>query len=317
MVAQAVGHELDHAGALAAARTLGGDAHRLQYRQQVIAIHLQAVSAAGNAFLGQGLGSGLGLARHRNGPAVVDHAQHQRQLERATGIERGIEIGLGRATIAAGADRDARFATQFEGQRSAGRVQALGGNWHRPGEIVARHLEIIAAFVAAPVQQHLARPHPAHELRAIFAVAGRKHVLGAHARTDADVGGLVTQAGSVGTELAGALQGNRLGVEGAHEQHLPEQLHQSGDVTTGLGQVFAHQATIGPQVLQVFDLETGGDTHLGSVLSVAPDDRSSALKLLQAAPCSATCSGARQGRRGKGIAPTQGASRPWGAPTDL
>src|SRR3546814_20295229 len=61
------------------------------------------------------------------------------------------------------------------------------------------------------------RLHAAHELGAVLAVAGREHVLGAHGGADADVGGLVAEAGGVGAELAGALQGDGLGVEGRSE----------------------------------------------------------------------------------------------------
>src|SRR3546814_10765393 len=68
-----------------------------------------------------------------------------------------------------------------------------------------------------------ARQHAAHELRAVLAVAGCEHVLGPHRGADAEVGGLVSQAGGVGAELAGALQGDRLGVEGAHVQHRSEE----------------------------------------------------------------------------------------------
>ncbi len=80
------------------------------------------------------------------------------------------------------------------------------------------------------------------------------------------MGGLVAQAGRIGAQLAGALQGDGHGVEGAHEQHLLEQLAQAGDIAPGLGQVVAHQGAVGAQVLEVFDLEACGDAHLDGVL---------------------------------------------------
>ena len=51
--------------------------------------------ASADTFLGESFGAGLRFARYRNRPAVIDHAQNQRQLIGAAGIDRGIEIGLG------------------------------------------------------------------------------------------------------------------------------------------------------------------------------------------------------------------------------
>ena len=59
---------------------------------------------------------------------------------------------------------------------------------------MARHGEIVAAFITAPVQQHLARLHATHELRAVFAIAGGEGVFRAHARANAHMGGFVAQA---------------------------------------------------------------------------------------------------------------------------
>ena len=126
--------------------------------------------------------------------------------------------------------------------------------------------EIVAALVAAPVHQHLARQHAAHELRAVFAVARREHVLGQHRGADADVRGLVAEAGGVGAELAGALQRDRLGVEHAHEQHLLEQRQQRLRVAER-GRQLGDGLAVDAEVLQVFDFERRGDRHRGGVLA--------------------------------------------------
>src|SRR3546814_499801 len=104
------------------------------------------------------------------------------------------------------------------------------------------------------------RLHAAHERGAVLAVAGREHVLGAHGGADADVGGLVAEAGGVGAELAGALQGDGLGVDGAHVQHLLEQRHERLGVLHRWRQ-FARQFAVGAEVLEVFDFEFRGDGH--------------------------------------------------------
>src|SRR3546814_7645570 len=72
--------------------------------------------------------------------------------------------------------------------------------------------------------------------------------------------GLVAEAGGVGAELAGALQGDGLGVEGAHVQHLLEQRHERLGVLHRWRQ-FARQFAVGAEVLEVFDFEFRGDGH--------------------------------------------------------
>ena len=105
VVVQAVGEELDHAAAFAVASALGGAAHAFEHGEQVVAVDLQAVQAAGQALLRQRLGAGLRRARHRDRPAVVDHAQHQRRGVGAGGIQRGVEVGLRRTAVAAAGHR--------------------------------------------------------------------------------------------------------------------------------------------------------------------------------------------------------------------
>src|SRR5690606_18781381 len=57
VVGQAVGEELDHRAALAGARAVHGLAHRVEHGDQVVAVDLQHVQAAGDALLRQGLGA--------------------------------------------------------------------------------------------------------------------------------------------------------------------------------------------------------------------------------------------------------------------
>jgi hypothetical protein len=75
----------------------------------------------------------------------------------------------------------------------------------------------------------------------------------------------VAEAGGVGAELAGALQRDRLGVEHAHEQHLPEQRQQRLRVAER-GWQLGDGLAVGAEVLEVFDLELGGDGHRGGFL---------------------------------------------------
>jgi hypothetical protein len=72
----------------------------------------------------------------------------------------------------------------------------------------------------------------------------------------------VAEAAGVGAELAGALQRDRLRVEGAHVQHLLEQRHEGGRIAEGLRQ-FGDGLAVRAEVLQVFDLELCGEGHAG------------------------------------------------------
>ena len=141
-------------------------------------------------------------------------------------------------------------------------MQALGGDRHAEREVLGRVAAVIvAAFVAAPVHQHVVRAHAAHEHRAILAVRRREHVVLLHRRADTHVCGFVAQAGGIGAELAGALQCDGFAVERTYEQHLLEQRYQDLGVAQRRGQVIADEFAVRIQVRQVFDLEVSGNRH--------------------------------------------------------
>src|SRR5699024_8812440 len=263
VVAEAVGDRFDDAGAFAVARALHGITDGLAHGDDVVAVHLHGRQARGDALLRQGFGAGLDVARHRDRPLVVDDHGDHRQLARAGDVDGTHEVALAGAAVADGAYGHALFVADLEGQRRAGRMQALRADRHRPREIVARRflLVVVAAFVAAPVGVDVARFHAAVQLRAVLAVADRQHVLRTHGAADADVGGFVAQAAGVGAELAGALQGDRLGFEHARGDHQLVQLDHVVQVLGEVGQVLADQLAFGVEVLQVWDFELGGDGH--------------------------------------------------------
>lgn len=72
---------------------------------------------------------------------------------------------------------------------------------------------------------------------------------------------LVADAGRVGAQLAGTLQGHRLGVEGAHEQHAREQGEQLLRVGGVGGEVVADPLAVRVHVVQIVDLELRGYAH--------------------------------------------------------
>ena len=63
------------------------------------------------------------------------------------------------------------------------------------------------------------------------------------------------EARGVGTELAGALQRDGLGVERTHALHELVQLDHGRRIAREGGKIVAQQATVGCQVLQVVDPE--------------------------------------------------------------
>src|SRR6185437_12134838 len=251
------------AAARAAAGALQRIFHRLAHGNDVVAVHLDREQAGGDALLRQGGCAGLDLARHRDRPLVVDDYRDQRQVLRAGDVDGAVEIALGRAAVTDRAYRHALFAADLERQRGAGRVQALRGDRHRPGEVMPRRflLVIVAALVAAPVHVDLARLHAAVQLGAVFAIARRVDVFGFHRAADADVCGFVAETAGVGAQLAGALQRDRLGVEHARGQHQLVQLDHVVEILGEGGQVLADFVAFGIKVLQVFDFELGGDGH--------------------------------------------------------
>ncbi|MCY1453668.1 hypothetical protein D9M71_706780 [compost metagenome] len=77
----------------------------------------------------------------------------------------------------------------------------------------------------------------------------------------------MAQAGGEGAELAGALQCHGLGVEHPGGQHLPEHRQQRTGIAQRLGEVIAYQFAVGIQVLQIFNLELGGNRHCINTLN--------------------------------------------------
>jgi hypothetical protein len=136
-------------------------------------------------------------------------------------IQRLVKITLRGAAVAYYADGATWLLAELEGQRRAGGMQALRGDRYAPREVVLRPGKIVAALVAAPVEQHFLHAHATPELRAVFPVHWREAILRPHRCAYADMGGLVAEAGGVSAELARALQVDGLGVEGPRQCHQP------------------------------------------------------------------------------------------------
>ena len=159
------------------------------------------------------------LARHRDGPMIVDDDEHHRQPPDAGEIHRFVKVALRGGAVPHHGDGDAALLAQFERRRDAHRMRGLARDRHGRREILPWDLVVAAALVAAPELQELRQRHAAPDLRRLFAIGDRHHVGWNHRSRIADADGLLPGAGGIGAELAGALQRDRLGIEDAGQRH--------------------------------------------------------------------------------------------------
>jgi hypothetical protein len=97
---------------------------------------------------------------------------------------------------------------------------------HAAWEIGARNGVIVAALVAAPIEQAIRHAHAAIELRAMIAIAWNEHVAFRHRRRDADANRFLAERGGECAQLPRSLQGDSLAVEGARARHFPVELEK-------------------------------------------------------------------------------------------
>src|SRR5438270_5722322 len=112
VVAHAVGQRFDHARSASAARPLHGLARHLARGDDVVAVDLDARDAGGDRLLRQGLCRGLLLARHGDGPIIVDHHENDWQPPRASKVDRFVEVAFRSGAITQGAHGNAPFMPQ-------------------------------------------------------------------------------------------------------------------------------------------------------------------------------------------------------------
>ena len=218
--------------AVAVARALDRVIERRAHRDQVVAVDLHAFEAGGDAFLRERLRRRSAPCAAPRSPTVVDDdARPAAAVIAPVDVDRAVEIALRRAAVADDGDRDARFLADLERERGAGSVQALRRDRHA----TRRN--------RAPVRKNRcrARRRPSREApraasrrdrtaRRIRGTSARTRRLPASPLPIADMRGLVAEARRIGAELAGALQGDRLAVEHAHEHHQLVQLDELLDV---------------------------------------------------------------------------------------
>src|SRR3990167_1294507 len=82
VIAQAIGDGFDQCRTFAGTGFFQRILHGVVNGAHIIAIHLETFDAGGHCFLGNGGSAGLQMTRHGNGPLIIVHHQHQRQLDR-------------------------------------------------------------------------------------------------------------------------------------------------------------------------------------------------------------------------------------------
>ena len=260
MVAEAIGQRFQQSRATAAARALHRAPDRVAHGDQIVAVDLLAGDAGGDRLLRERLRRALHAARNGDGVLVVDDDHDQRQIPGAGGVDRLVEVALGRGAIAAHGERDARLAPELHRVGDADGVRQLARDRYVEREVVRRLREDVAALVAAPVKERAVRRDAAQHKDAALPVARQHDVVRRQHRADAGVDRFLAQGGGVGADLPGALHCNSLGVERAHEHHGAVIGHQSTGIGGEGGEISGFPA-IGVDVAGEPYLEGGGDGH--------------------------------------------------------
>ena len=186
------------------------------------------------AFCARVCGRRLLAARHRDGPLVVVDHEDDRQPPDTGQVHRLVDVAPRGRTVAEDADRGPGFAAQLEGERNAHGVGCMGADRDADREVLARPGKVAAALVAAPVEQELDHGDAAQQLRRVLPEGRQQDVFGRHGGRDPDPDCLLAEAGGVSPKAAGALQGNRLLVEGPGPHHRAVQpLHDLGFLCEG------------------------------------------------------------------------------------
>ena len=138
------------------------------------------------------------------------------------------------------------------------------------GKIAARHREVAAALVAAPVEEELSTIFtPRMSCTPLLAIGQNEHVVGAHGGADATPDRLLPEDGRIGAELAGALERDRFGVEGAHEHHPAIKRNQRRRVT-GEWRQRLRRFALRIEKLRITDLEACDDRHRSPPTNTSP-----------------------------------------------
>ena len=109
-----------------------------------------------------------------------------RHLPDAGHVQRFGDVAFRGRAVAEHADGGALLAAQPKSQRHADGMRRVRADRHAIGKVLARAGEIVAALVAAPIQEQFLQGDAAPKLRAVLAKARHKDIARLHGGSDAD-----------------------------------------------------------------------------------------------------------------------------------
>src|SRR5258708_2256067 len=261
VVAEPVGRRLDEARALPVAgrrnRLRGGSAHR----DDVVAVDLFPSKAGGDRLLRQRFGGRLQLERHGYGPLIVVGDEHQGELMHAGKIHCFPQVALRRGAVAEQANRDPRLFSKLECISNPGSMRRLRTDRNAIGKIMSRTGGVVAALVAAPVEQDLLHLHPAPQQGGVVAIGRQQDIFLSHCACDPDPDRLLAEPDRVGAKAPGALKRDRLQVKGARQHHCAIEGDEKRHIRGETGQP-SQACAVGREVRAAANLKTSNDRKL-------------------------------------------------------
>src|SRR5229473_6247497 len=261
VVAEPVGHRLDEARALPVAgsrnRLRGGGAHR----DDVVAVDLFPPKAGSDRLLRQRFGGRLQLKRHGDGPLIVVGDEHQGELLHSGEIHCFPQVALRRGAVAEQANRNPGLFSELECISDPRSVRRLRTDRNAIWKIMSRTGGVVAALVAAPVEQYLLHLHPAPKQGGVVAVGRQQGIFLSHRACNPDPDRLLAEPNRVGAKAPSPLKRDRLQVKGARQHHRAiegNEKRRIGGETRQRSQACA----VGREVRAAANLKTSDDRKL-------------------------------------------------------
>jgi hypothetical protein len=183
----------------------------------VIAVNLLTGNTGSDRLSRQRRRRRLLVPRDRNCPAIIVDHKDGWNFPDTGHVQRFGHITFRCGAITEHAHSGALLAAQTKGQSHANSVWRMRTHWHANRKVLTRPAEIIATLVAPPIKEQLLQRHAAPQLSPMLAKTGDEHIVRQHGSRGANRNCLLSKGRCVCTEASRALQGDRLGIEGAGE----------------------------------------------------------------------------------------------------
>ena len=176
MVTQSVGHRLDEGGAFPSTSSCDGVFHDFCHGKKIVAIGSHTRHAVRNPSLGKCFTGGLDTGGDRDGPSIVLATEHHGKLQARGKVGGFVKVTFTGGAIAEERDGDCPGFFGFFGPSQARRVQHLGADGDGNGGGIHTCRNMVAAFIAHPVQQDAFWGQPMPEQACVLAVTGDQPV---------------------------------------------------------------------------------------------------------------------------------------------